>query len=76
MHLESTQNTRKIVPSVFKLFSPLPNTIKNLLSNGTAHFKNLNNCLNTNIYSYLETSGGQNSNLYLYAVHFFNTSVN
>jgi hypothetical protein len=27
--------------------------------------KSVNNCLNTNIYSYLEMSGGQNSNLYL-----------
>jgi len=35
-------------------------------------FKNLYNCLNTNIYSYLETSGGQRSNLCLNAVHFFN----
>jgi hypothetical protein len=26
--------------------------------------KNVNNYLNTNIYSYLETSGGQCSNLY------------
>ena len=34
------------------------------------------NCLNKNIYSYLETSGGQSCNLYLNAVHFFNTSVN
>ncbi len=38
--------------------------------------KNVNNCLITNIYSYLETSGGQSSNLYLNAVHFFNNSVN
>ncbi len=38
--------------------------------------KNVNNCLNTNIYSYLDTSGGQNSNLYLNVDHFFNTSVN
>ncbi len=38
--------------------------------------KNVNNCLNTNIYSYLETSDGQSSNLYLNAVHFFNISVN
>jgi len=37
--------------------------------------KNLNNHLTTNIYSYLETSGGQNSNIYLNIVHFFNTSV-
>jgi hypothetical protein len=33
-------------------------------------FKNVNNWLNTNIYSYLETSGGQSSNLYLNVVHF------
>jgi len=33
--------------------------------NGTAHFKNVKDCLNTNIYSYLETSGGQSSNPYL-----------
>ncbi len=37
--------------------------------------KNVNNCLNTNIYSYLETSVGQSYNLYLNVVHFFNTSV-
>jgi hypothetical protein len=47
-----------------------------LKSNGTMHFKNVSNHLNTNIYSYLETSGGKNSNLYLNIVHFFNTSVN
>jgi hypothetical protein len=44
--------------------------------NGSAHFKNVNNCLNTNIYSNLETSGGQNSNLYLNVVNFFIASVN
>jgi hypothetical protein len=38
--------------------------------------KIVNNCLNTNIYSYLETSGGQSYNLYLNVVHFFNASVN
>jgi len=36
-------------------------------------FKNVNNCISTNIYSYFETSGGQSSNLYLNVVHFFNT---
>ncbi len=47
------------------------------LSNGAAHhLKNVNNCLKTNIYSYLETSGGQGSNLYSKIVHFFNTGVN
>jgi hypothetical protein len=38
--------------------------------------RNINNYLNTNIYSYLETSGGQSFNMYLEVVHFFNTSVN
>ncbi len=33
-------------------------------------FKNVNTCQNTNIYSYLETSGGQSSNPYLNVVHF------
>ncbi len=37
--------------------------------------KNVNNNLNTNTFSYLETSGGQSSNPYLNVVHFFNTSV-
>jgi hypothetical protein len=37
--------------------------------------KNVNNYLSTNIYSYLETSGGQSSSLYLNVVHFFNASV-
>ncbi len=39
-------------------------------------FKNVNNYLNTKIYSYLETSGGQSSNLYLIVVQIFNTRVN
>ncbi len=40
---------------------------------GTEHFctfKNINKYLNTNIYSYLESSGGISSNLYLHVVHF------
>ncbi len=32
--------------------------------------KYIKNFLNTNIYSYLETYGGQSSNLYLNVVHF------
>ena len=39
-------------------------------------FKNVNSCLNTNICSYLETSGGQSYNPYLNVVHFLNPSVN
>jgi hypothetical protein len=38
--------------------------------------KNVNNCLNTNIYSHMEASGGQSSSLYFIVVHFFNNSVN
>jgi hypothetical protein len=37
--------------------------------------KIVNNCLNTNINSYLETSGGQSYNLYLNVVYFFSTPV-
>ncbi len=37
--------------------------------------KIVNNGLTTSIYSYLETSGGQSSNLYLNVIHFFNISV-
>ena len=44
---------------------------REIISDGTAHLKNVNNCLNTKIYSYLETSGGQSSNLYLNVAHFF-----
>ncbi len=35
--------------------------------------KNVNNCWNTNIYSYLETFGGQGSNPYLNVVQFLNS---
>ncbi len=38
--------------------------------------KTVNNGFNTNIYSYLETSGGQSLNLYLSVVDFFNTRIN
>ncbi len=50
--------------------------LEQLDNNGTACLKNLNICLNINIYSYVETSGGQSSNLHLNVVHFFKTSVN
>jgi hypothetical protein len=43
--------------------------------NGIVRFENVNNCLNTNIFSCLLTSGGQSSYIYLNVVHFFNTSV-
>ncbi len=46
-----------------------------LLSMEQRTFKNVNKYLNTNIYSYLDTFGGQSSNLYLNVVHFFNTRL-
>jgi hypothetical protein len=63
-----------IVLSVILLSAVLPSVIL-LFTMEQRDFKNENNCLNTNIYSYLETSGGQSSNQYLNAVHFFNTRV-
>jgi len=51
-------------------------TRKNAVIMEQRALRNVNNCLNTNIYSYLEMSGGQSSNLYLNVVHCFNTSVN
>ncbi len=55
----------KVIP-VFDLIQALIVSIVNNLFayNGTACLKNVDNCLNTNIYSYLETCGCQNSNLY------------
>ncbi len=50
------------------------NTCKNEMEEHA--LKNVNNHLNTNIYSYLKTSGGQSYNLYLNVVQFFNASVN
>ncbi len=35
-----------------------------------------NNCLNANIYSYLDTSGGQSYNLYLNVVNFLTPVLN
>jgi hypothetical protein len=64
------------------LFSPFPIANVNrplnvdLIPLEQLTLKIANNCLNTNIYSYLETSDGQSLNLYLNVVHFFNTSVN
>ncbi len=40
------------------------------IPNGTACLKNVSNCLNTNIYSYLVTSGGQSYGQYLNVVYF------
>jgi hypothetical protein len=44
--------------------------------NGTAHLKKCKQLFEYQHLIYLETSGGQSSNLYFKVVHFFNTSVN
>ncbi len=43
--------------------------------NGTAQFKKCKQLIEYQYFLLLETSGGQNFNLYLKVVHFFNTSV-
>ncbi len=58
--------------AIFYKFSGHPGTMYPMEQRA---LKNVNNYLNCNIYSYLETSGGQSSNLYLNVVHFFNTIV-
>ncbi len=50
--------------------------VMNIFLMETLTLKNVNNCLNTNIYSYLETTGGQSYTPYLNVVHLFNTRVN
>jgi hypothetical protein len=57
----------------YSVFCPSKNNLEHSMGQHTLKIEN--NCLNINIYSYLETSGGQSSNLYLNVVHFFNTSV-
>ncbi len=49
--------------------SPLRAAQKKLLME-LQTLKNVNSCLNANIHSYLETSGGQSYNLYLNFVYF------
>jgi hypothetical protein len=44
--------------------------------NGTARFEKGKQLLEYQNYLLVETSGGQKSNLYLNALHFFNTRVN
>jgi hypothetical protein len=68
----SEKQFSKIVIEQNIILKMFVNTHPEASANGTACFKNVNNCLNTN----LGTSGGQSSNLYFNVVHFFNTSVN
>jgi hypothetical protein len=51
-------------------------SIKTFFSMEQRALKNVSNCLYTNVYSYLDTSGGISYNPYLNVVHFFNARVN
>jgi hypothetical protein len=75
-----------MAPGVFVIRSHICNWVPLKLLLKSGHLKisameqhplqNEKRCLNTNIYSHLHTSGGQNSYLNLNVVHFFNTSGN
>jgi hypothetical protein len=60
--LVSTGVNQQAFHCMLALMEPAPN--------GTVLFQNVNSCCNTNSSFYLETSGGQNSNLYLNVAHF------
>jgi hypothetical protein len=61
---------------LFATFFSYYETQQLILGTGTAiWWVTKPHCLNSNIYSYLETSGGQSSNLYLIVVHLVNTNV-
>ncbi len=67
----------KIVQMVFFHTTFVPTNLLITLVLMEQHaFKNVNNSLNTNVYSYSETSNCEICNLYLNIIHFFNTSVN
>ncbi len=51
--------------------STIRNLFKCIVSTEQYALKSVRNCLNINIHSYLETSGGQSSNPYSNVVHFF-----
>ena len=60
---------------ILQFVSRIESVVKPLSKMEQHTLKNVNNCMNTNIDSYLETSGGQSSNPYLNVVLFFNTRV-
>jgi hypothetical protein len=66
---------RMMIVSDIITWSITPGNFGGVIYNETAHYKNVNNHVHIKIYSYLETSGSQSSNLYLNIVYFFNTSV-
>ncbi len=65
-----------LVCGSFFPYSEIQGNPRKIVNVTASALKNINNCLNTKIYSYLETFGGKGYNLYLNGVHFFNTGVN
>jgi hypothetical protein len=59
---------------LFKLLLINVKSISNISMEQHA-LKIVNDCLNTNIYSFLDTSGGQISDLHLNVGHFIYTSI-
>jgi hypothetical protein len=75
-HLKATQVYYSALVKFSKKILSTPNIQLNAYAMEERTFRNVNYYFNTNIYSYLETSGGQSSYLYSKIVHFLNTSVN
>ncbi len=77
--LPSTKDlgNHRILQILNRAVKPGASVIKPFLPVMEQHaLKDVNNSLYTNIYSYLETSGGISYNSYLNVVHSFNTRVN
>ena len=68
------EGKKPLLTIILKTGGALTLTAQSIMEQHT--FKNVNNCLHTNIYSYLGTSGSQSSNPYLNVVHFFYSRVN
>ncbi len=71
--LESLTRTvigRNIPENRYATYQIVPKIKKKMLKMEQHTAKNVNNSLNTKIYSNLETSGGQSSNTYLNVAHF------
>ncbi len=65
-----------VSPKICNLFLSTISILHLHLINKLITLRHVDNYLNASICSYLDTSCGQSSNLYLKVVHFFNTGVN
>ncbi len=74
VHQMHNNGTSKICPSM-QIFRGIPN-LQSTLLHCSAHWKIPHIHRNMKMSFNVETSGGQNFNLYLYAVYFFNSRLN